>query len=440
MKILVLDIYKDVNYRISKDTSGGYGTGNNFGDGIFTSFLKKKFKKEHDWPPLFLAYTHSVLKSNGHEVFYSKTLEDDFNKYDCFILSSSIVCCENEIEIIKKIRSQTDKKIFSIGPFATSNPKKYIEAGSFVISGEPEFYFLQNKDLNIGENNKIIKFNHKFDVDDLPFPLWDEIVKDFTKVSNLFGRYKNIPILGTRGCPYSCFNYCVYPLQQGRKVRQRNPKYIVDEMEYWVKKGITMFTFRDPVFSINRKHTLEFCDEMKNRNLKCYFIIETHLRILDKELINKLKEIGLKAVKVGVESFDEDVLKDANRFTIKKDEQLSKIRELENKNIQVSAMFIIGFPKDTYSSINKTISYAKKINSTYSQFSVWTPYPGTPIYENFKDKITAKKFEDFDQYQLVYKHDLFNKDQIRKLLNKSYNSYYLRINWVSKYIKSFINA
>ena len=42
MKILVLDIYKDVNYRISKDTSGGYGTGNNFGDGIFTSFLKKK--------------------------------------------------------------------------------------------------------------------------------------------------------------------------------------------------------------------------------------------------------------------------------------------------------------------------------------------------------------------------------------------------------------
>ena len=125
----------------------------------------------------------------------------------------------------------------------------------------------------------------------------------------MFGRYKNIPILGTRGCPYSCFSYCVYPLQQGRKVRQRNPKFIVDEMEYWVKKGITMFTFRDPVFSINRKHTLDFCDEMKNRNLKCYFIIETHLRILDKELINRLKEIGLKAVKVGVESFDEDVLK-----------------------------------------------------------------------------------------------------------------------------------
>ena len=68
---------------------------------------------------------------------------------------------------------------------------------------------------------------------------------------------------------------------------------------------------------------------MEKRKIKCFFIIETHLRILDKELINKLKNIGLKAVKVGVESFDENVLKDANRFTVKKDEQLEKIKELE---------------------------------------------------------------------------------------------------------------
>ena len=97
----------------------------------------------------------------------------------------------------------------------------------------------------------------------------------------------------------------------------------------------------------------------------------------------------------------------------------------------------IGLPKDNLKTINDTINYAKKINSTYSQFSVWTPYPGTPIYEKFRDKIIANKFEDFDQYQLVYKHELFDKLQIRKLLKKSYNSYYLRLNWIYKYIKSF---
>ena len=440
MKILLLDIYKDVDYRISKDTSGGYGTGNNFGDGFFTKFLKKKFKQEHDWPPLFLAYTHAVLKANNHEVKYSKELVNDFEKYDCYIFSSSIVCCENEIEIIKKIKNNTDKAIFTIGPFATNNPKKYLDAGSIVISGEPEFYFLKNKNLDVNNESKIISFEHNFSVDDLPIPLWNEIIENYKKVSNLFGKFKSVPIIATRGCPYSCFKYCVYPLQQGRKVRQRNPKLIVDEIEHWTKKGITMFIFRDPVFSINKKHTLEFCKEMDERKIKCLFIIETHLRILDEELISNLKKVGLKAVKVGVESVDENVLKEADRFTIHKDQQLNKIRELERNNIQVSAMFIIGFPKDNNQTVNSTIDYAKKINSTYSQFSVWTPYPGTPVFEEFKNKITAKKFENFDQYQLVYEHDIFKKNEIRKLLNKSYNSYYLRFNWILKYIKSFFYA
>ena len=40
MKILIIDTYKNVPYRISKDTSGGYGTGNDFGNSIFTNFLK----------------------------------------------------------------------------------------------------------------------------------------------------------------------------------------------------------------------------------------------------------------------------------------------------------------------------------------------------------------------------------------------------------------
>ena len=172
---------------------------------------------------------------------------------------------------------------------------------------------------------------------------------------------KSLPILATRGCPYSCFKYCVYPLQQGRKPRHREAIKIVDELEYWYKKfNVKMFVFRDPVFSINKKHTIEFCEELIKRKLKIRYVIETHLRILDAELIKILKQSGLKAVKVGVESGDEEVLKDADRFTIKKDEQLAKIRELEKNNILISAMFIIGFPTDNESSIMKTIRYAQK--------------------------------------------------------------------------------
>ncbi len=438
MKILILDPERDVSHRISKDTSGGYGTGNDFGDTFILKFLKQTLKVVHDWPAMFAIYTMSVLKKNGHEVFYSKIIPDNFNSFDLFIIVSSIVCCETECDYIKKI-SLLKKKIFVIGPFATNNPSKYVNAGGTVISGEPEFYFLKNKELTYNDD-KIIKFDHNFDLDDLPYPNWEDKIKK-NKTSILFGTEKSLPILATRGCPYSCFKYCVYPLQQGRKPRQRDPQKIVDEIEYWNKKfKIKTFIFRDPVFSINRKHTIEFCEKLINRNLKVKFIIETHLRILDSELIKILKNAGLKGVKVGVESGDEEVLKDANRFTLKKDAQLEKIRELEKFKILVSSMFIIGFPADDEKSIMKTINYAKKLNTTYSQFSVWTPYPGTPVFEEYEDKILAEKFEEFDQYNLVFKHKIFSQKKIRELLGKSYSMYYGRINWFLKFFKNFLLA
>ena len=60
--ILILDLYKAANYRISKDTSGGYGTGNNFGYSFIPKLLMKLLKKNSEWPPLFAAYTFSALK------------------------------------------------------------------------------------------------------------------------------------------------------------------------------------------------------------------------------------------------------------------------------------------------------------------------------------------------------------------------------------------
>ena len=199
-----------------------------------------------------------------------------------------------------------------------------------------------------------------------------------------------------------------------------------------------MFIFRDPVFSINKKHTLDFCRELYERNLNIEFVIETHLRILDTELIKELLKCGLKGAKVGVESANSDVLSDADRFTVSKDVQLTKIRELEKNKIMVSAMFIIGFPTDTEETINKTIDYAKSLNTSFAQFSVWTPYPGTPIFKKFEDKISVKKYESFDQYNLVYEHKLFNAKKIRFFLSKAYSTYYFRLSWLTKHFFSFV--
>ena len=208
-------------------------------------------------------------------------------------------------------------------------------------------------------------------------------------------------------------------------------------MEYFRNKmNIEMFVFRDPVFSINRNHTIELAEEIINRNINIKFVIETHLRILDTELIKILKKAGLKGCKVGVESSDEKVLLDSSRFTIKKDEQYEKIRELEKNKIKVSAMYILGFPSDTSKSVLNTIKYAKKLNTTYAQFSVWTPYPGTPIFSHYENKIIEKKYEKFNQYNLTFKHKNLDNKKIKTLKNYGYKKFYLRFKNLPIIIKS----
>ncbi len=436
MNILILDPYPKKSYRISKDTSGGYGTGNDFGDSFLPKTLKKLLIKNSKWPPLFAAYTYSVLKKDRHNVVYDEELPKNYEFFDLIIIVSSIVSHETEIELIKKINNKV--KIFVIGPFASNNSEKYLKYNLSIIMGEPEIFFIKNKDFINFSEKKLISHDVKdFNLDELPYPEYEEMGYDLKKINNLFGRGKSIPLIATRGCPFSCFKYCVYPLQQGRKIRQRSIKGIIDEIKYWkIKYSVKNFIFRDPVFSINRKHTVELCNELIQEKININFIAETHLNILDSDLIKLLKKAGLTGIKVGIESFDEEVIQEANRHTATKDDQLKKIRELERNKIQVSAMFILGFPADNPKTVMQTINYAKKLNTTYAQFSVWTPYPGTPVFFEYKDRIITNKMEDFDQYRLVFKHNVFSKEEIRYYLDKAYSNYYSRLKWVFKYIFS----
>lgn len=434
MKILLLDLYPIRDYRLVKDTNGSYGTGNDFGDSFLCKILKKLTKKNLFWPTISTGYCLTVLKNLGHEVEYSnKFLEG----YDIYILISSIISFDIEIKTIKKIKNLCDK-ILAIGTFAANNPSEYINNGCSVIFNEPEFYFMEKGIASIDFQipQLIVSNDLNNNVNELPFPSWDYFLKKGLLSYGLIKKKITIPILATRGCPYSCSHYCVYPLSQGKKIRSRDPLNIVEEIEYWNKNyHVKNFVFRDPVFSINKKHTLELCNLIIEKNLKFQFVIETHLNNLDDEIISVLKQSGMNMVKVGIESFDEDVLDASKRKSISSDLQMDRIRKLENNKIKVVTMYIIGMIGDNEKKAIATLNYAKKLNTFISQISIFTPYPGTPVFREYKSKIMEKNFENFNQYNLVFEHEEYDNKLARKILDKFYNNYYLRFSWMIKFIK-----
>ena len=137
---------------------------------------------------------------------------------------------------------------------------------------------------------------------------------------------------------------------------------------------------------------------------------------------------------MGIESADEDVRNNAKRWSDENDVQMEKINYLEKIGIKIKTMYIIGFPEENKEKFLKTVKYATKVNSSYAQFSVFTPYPGTPVYKEYEKKITAKRFEDFNQWKLVFKHKYFDEILVRNLLDFAFKKYYLRFSWIKKFL------
>ena len=412
MKFVILDAYPKQNHRLIKDTAGGYGTGNDFGKTLFSKLLNVYVDTNIGMPSIEIMIISSILKKRN-QVHYTRNLNDkEIKSCDFIILPTSIIAHETELDALSHLK---DKKIFVTGIFATTKREKYLKDNSIVVKNEADtFFYNLEKSNNLNEEFLNELFNQKdlindfystVQLDDLPYPDWGSYTKKYPLRNDFFSLNQKIavPLLGTRGCPYSCFFYCTYPLQQGRKVRARSVENIIEEIIYWKKElGTNKFVFRDPVFSINRKHTIEFCKKVIEQKLNITFMVETHLNNMDDEMIPLLREAGLELVYVGVESSSHFVLKDMKRFTVEHDKQFQVIKKCEDNGIKVKTMFIIGNPEDNKDTIVQSIEYAKYLPSLYSQFSVFTPYPGTPAYNEFKDIITETKLENFNQYNLTF--------------------------------------
>ncbi|MCU0256528.1 MAG: radical SAM protein [Vicinamibacterales bacterium] len=434
MRVTIVDPYVRRGARVSKDTNGGFGTVNAYGGTGLARLLTWVKARSVDWPPLHALYTAAVLRRQGHDVRYTREVEP--GDADLVLVPSSIVCHETEVAAVRALAAR-GRPVGVIGPFASSVPAPYVEAGAFVVSGEPEWFFA-GPGWSEGALAGVLPAAPGGSLDDLPLPAWDlAFAAAPPRYGLLGGRATAVPILATRGCPYSCLHYCTYPLQQGRTVRARAPEAIVEEMTTWQRRtGETLFVFRDPVFSINRRHTLALCEAMERSGRRFRFVVETHLRNMDEELARRLRANGLEMVKVGVESVDREVLKDSRRFFVQREAEVEAIRMLERIGVRVTCFYMLAFPADTLATCRATIDYACALNTYGAQFSVFTPYPGTPAFADFEARLLTSRWEDFTQFQLVFRHEHLTPAQVSGLLAEAYRRYYTRPAWVWRFARA----
>lgn len=211
-------------------------------------------------------------------------------------------------------------------------------------------------------------------LDELPFPRYD-----------LFplGQYLDdkIPILTSRGCPGSCV-YCSVKTLFGKRFRARSPENVVDEIAFWVDRGVSYFIFNDDCFSAIVPRAEKICDLITERGLHIRWECRNGIRMdrVTPSLARKMKASGCCFVAFGLESANQDNL-NAMGKGITLNQANHAIACMKAVGIDVSLFFMIGTPEDTFQRFSDSYQFAGRNGIQEVRFYNAIPYPGTRFNE-----------------------------------------------------------
>lgn len=248
-------------------------------------------------------------------------------------------------------------------------------------------------------------------------------------------------ICTTRGCYGKCV-FCsteqFYQHTCGKRIRTRTAQNVVDEIEQLYSHGIRFLMIDSDNFLIadqlQEGWIDRFCQLIKKKNIKVKFQIFARTDQIKEDIIQKLVEVGLHVVFLGVETGIQERLNFLKK-NVSRDSNIRAIRILDKLNVEMKIGFI---PFDPYSKIEdllEEISFLKEIN--YSKIGAYlgepfgiryplAPFPGSEIYDwLLKDEMLDNnrygyKFIDSRMYIYCAKLEIW----IDRLKNLTWNGKY----------------
>jgi radical SAM superfamily enzyme YgiQ (UPF0313 family) len=214
---------------------------------------------------------------------------------------------------------------------------------------------------------------------EMPYPAWDLLPLNQYLLPLTDKPY--VLIESSRGCPYSC-DFCVVPLLQGHRFRERGATVLVDEIERTKREfGIEYFYIWGDTVTLNVKTFSQFCDELIERDLNIKWFGNSRADSLtDEAFVRRLKLSGCWMLSMGIESESDEL-----RFAMQKRLEEKKIRtaveNLRKTGIKSFGFFIFGYPGDTPETLERTTQYALDLDPDFANFYPAVPYPGTELYE-----------------------------------------------------------
>lgn len=345
-------------------------------------------------PPL----TFIMLAAVTPAEHYIKLIDEryqkiDYNeKWDIVGISSLTPSAVRAYEIADEFRKRGVKVVIG-GWHASALPHESKEHADSVVIGEAEKSWPQLlKDL---ENGKLKPFYEKpVDLQTIPLACRKKILHK--------GGYFIAEVQATRGCNMGC-KYCsVTNSKYGRRFRFRPIEDVIKEISSYPQK---ILYFSDPSLTLYPEYTKQLFKSMKGLNKK--FSCNGNINILhhDDELLKLASEAGCVEWAIGFESISQESLYSIGKTSNNAKEFKSAVYKIHDHGLGIKGNFMFGMDGDHRDIFDKTIEAISKWNLDLVDFSILTPFPGTPLFDYLEKekRILTKDWAKYDTKHVVFK-------------------------------------
>ena len=380
------------------------------------------------WFPQGLASIAAVLVKNGHEVeIYSQDMNHypdehltnylNKNKFD--MVGVSVIAGYYQyrklLKISKAINKSKNRPYYVIGGHGpTPEPEYFLKKtkADVVVMGEGEvtvielieaikgkrpfssvkgIAYLKKGKVLINPRQDLIR-----DLDSIPLPAYDLFPMEYYRLLRMPHATNSdlvMPILSGRGCTFQC-NYC-YRLDKG--FRPRSCESIIEEIRLLKEKyNITYFSFSDELLMSSEYRTVSICNDFIKAKLNIKWDCNGRLNFAKPDILKLMKKAGCVFINYGIESFNDEILKNMNKILTTK--QITEGIEATLKiGISPGLNIIFGNIGENQETLDRDVEFLLKYDDFVQMRTIRpvTPYPGCPLYYYAIHKGLLKGAEDF---------------------------------------------
>jgi len=337
--------------------------------------------------------------------------------YDIVGISSIIVNVGKVREMCRLVREHSPHSTVVVGGHVTAIPGiQHMIDADHVVKGEGVSWFREylGEPVDAPIQHPVIPSSFGFRVMGLHGPKG--------------GGSPAATIIPSVGCPMGC-NFCTTSAFFGGKGKvvnffEKGQEIFGAMCDAEKRLGVKSFFVMDENFLLYKARAMELLEQMKSAHKAWSLYVFSSANALKKYSMRELVELGISWVWMGLESPESQYQKLDGTDTV------ALTRELQSHGIGVLGSTIVGLEHHTPENIAQEIEHAVLHDTDFHQFMLYTPVPGTPLYEDMLDQ--GRLLADVDladihgQDHFNFQHAAIPREESKRLLDWAFRLDYER--------------